>query len=193
MFSQNACIIIQVLIEVVSSQRGDSVLSAPKYITATELSRLYCLGRHILELQATIQHAPASRSTVSCQPSKESNLCEICCASNEKTQLPCGHSICEDCEKRWVSCKLTCPFCRTRFESAKKVAQNGWNLTEFEPELLQCDLQNVQEELNTTWRTAIQQKRRSCTQNYDAQRTMVALPLRLAEIRESEDFGLIDA
>ena len=159
------------------------------YITVAELSRLYLLGRHIRELKATLEQT----DTTDAGKPNDLHICEICYARNEKTQLSCGHSVCEDCEKRWVSRKLTCPFCRMCFDSAKKEAENGWNLTEFDPELLQRDLRIVQEEFNSTWRNAILRKRRSRIRQDDIKRTLVGLPQRLLERRETQDFELIDA
>ena len=165
-------------------------MDTPKYMTVAELSRLYVLGRHITELKADSQHSDTT-TTTSLGKSNDLHICEICYTSNEKTQLPCGHSICEECEKRWVSRKLTCPFCRMRFGSAKKAAVNGWNLTEFDPELLQRDVQLLQEELNTAWNTAILPK--SISRGNITKRACVALPPRLLERRETQDFVLIDA
>lgn len=171
----------------------DGLVDGPKYMTVAALSRLYGIGRHIMELKATLQHNDTT-TTNAVKPNNDLHTCEICYTSNEKTQLPCGHSICEDCEERWVSRKLTCPFCRMRFGSAKMAALNGWNLTEFVPELLQRDLQIIHEELNATWSKAILSKKSNYTSRADERkRTLVALSPRLLERRETQDFGLIDA
>lgn len=184
----------QVRIQVGQSCHGDSNdLPSLLNVTVADLGRLYKRGRHIVELKKTLYHTTAQMSESDRGESSDIGLCEICCDAKENTQLPCGHTICRDCETRWVIRKLTCPFCRTRFGSARTIAQNGWDLTQFDPQHLQNDLKMEQEKMNELWNSIQRQSRLSAQETAETNnRTFVPLPLRLLETRDVEGFGLID-
>ena len=114
---------------VIPTLQNSALMESPMFLTVAELGRLYVLGRHVMELKATLQHSTTEANNI--------HLCAICCTEHENAQLPCGHGLCETCEARWVARKLTCPFCRARFGSVKTAARQGWNITEFDPEQLE--------------------------------------------------------
>jgi hypothetical protein len=150
-----------------------------KLVRVADFVRFFRLGRNWMELQATLQQV------VNKTESSDLDVCEICYTGNETARLPCGHQLCEECEQRWVRRKLSCPFCRERFRSAKRVANEGWNLTEFDHETLQSDVQSVQKELHSQWQQMLQ------TKVDHADRTFVPMPAQHHDIQDSEGFGII--
>lgn len=57
--------------------------------------------------------------------------CPICVQEDPKlVVLPCSHCLCTRCKKKWVSTKLSCPFCRRTFQ--KKSVQE-WEVIEWQP------------------------------------------------------------
>ena len=46
---------------------------------------------------------------------EETNECAICLTNPIDTLLvPCGHTICFDCAKKWFDDNFDCPFCRDK-------------------------------------------------------------------------------
>ena len=119
----------------------------------------------------------------------------VMCHLHENAQLPCGHGLCECCEKRWVARKLTCPFCRERFVSAKQLARQGWNITEFHVDQLDKDIQSTQDQINKAWEEVTEWRQmQSQGANHESETIFVELPLHLCETtQESQhDFELIN-
>jgi hypothetical protein len=67
--------------------------------------------------------------------------------------LPCGHALCEACEKRWVRKRLVCPFCRHRYSSAKQVASGGYHVAEWSESDLDSDIAALDEQVREFWKT----------------------------------------
>jgi hypothetical protein len=79
--------------------------------------------------------------------------CLICQNNSENAILPCGHALCESCEKRWVRARLTCPFCRHQYSSAKEVASDGYHLAEFSESDLDNDIAVLNTRVKEFWKT----------------------------------------
>lgn len=156
-------------------------------LSVAELGRLYVLGRHVMELEAT-QHSTATSSNSS--EHDKIAWCHICYTEKENAQLPCGHGLCETCEARWVARKLTCPFCRTRFGSGA-AARQGWNITEFNPQQLQSDIQTTLNRMHRLWNKILDRQKDKQTDK-EATEPFVPLPPQLLETSQGpQDFELI--
>lgn len=82
---------------------------------------------------------------------KDVKECMICLSESEARVLPCFHTICETCERRWVKKRLSCPFCRHRFSNFKKIHQSGWQLEEWKQTDVEKDIKNIEDEVNELW------------------------------------------
>lgn len=168
--------VVQVRIEAKTTNRNRSHHQSTTVknvcLTVSDLSRLYLLGRHVMELRATLQQSGATTTTTTTL--NDLLECQICCDRRETAQLPCGHQLCEECEKRWVGRNLSCPFCRQQFDRAGW--RSGWNLTEFDPNTFRHDLETAKGELLAVW-SQIQQKRRDIDDLPKI--TLIALPASL--------------
>lgn len=175
-----------------NESRNDSTLTAddqppPIVLSVAELARLYALGRHVMELKATLQY-----STTTTSIAEQNNIawCPICYTEKENAQLPCGHGLCETCEARWVARKLTCPFCRTRFGSA--AARQGWSITEFNPQQPQSDIQTTLDRMHRLWNEILLCQKDEQIVREATESTFVTLPLQLLETTQGpQDFELI--
>jgi hypothetical protein len=83
----------------------------------------------------------------------EISTCLICQNNSENAILPCGHALCEACEKRWVRKRLVCPFCRHRYSSAKQVASGGYHVAEWSESDLDSDIAALDEQVREFWKT----------------------------------------
>lgn len=172
------------IIDTNPTPKNGALIEPPLILTVVELGRLYMLGRHVMELRATLQHSTISTGT------DNIHLCAVCCTEHENAQLPCGHGLCETCEARWVARKLTCPFCRARF---KKGARHGWNITEFDPQQLETDIQTTRDRIREIWNRILQRQDGDyLLTNKETNRAFVALPAELLETTQTpQDFALI--
>lgn len=77
----------------------------------------------------------------------------ICWVNVEATVLPCcRHSLCSECEAKWVRKKLHCPFCRTRFPNRRAVKRNTWELTKWDfHEEVEAEIQTIQDKIDSFW------------------------------------------
>ena len=162
---------------------------SPIVLSVAELGRLYALGRHVMELEAT-QHSTATTSSNS-NEQDDIAWCHICYTEKENAQLPCGHGLCETCEARWVARKLTCPFCRTRYGSGA-AARQGWNITEFNPQQLQSDIQTTLDRMHRLWNEILDRQKDEQNAKEATESTFVPLPPQLLETTQGpQDFELI--
>jgi hypothetical protein len=83
----------------------------------------------------------------------EISTCLICENNSENAILPCGHALCEACEKRWVRERLVCPFCRHQYSSAKQVAAGGYHVAEWSESDLDNDIAALDAQVKEFWKT----------------------------------------
>jgi len=57
----------------------------------------------------------------------ENNDCSICyCTLINKLILPCNHTFCKKCIKRWASTNPVCPLCRRPFNRSNLITFDDW-------------------------------------------------------------------
>jgi hypothetical protein len=121
----------------------------------------------------------------------EISTCLICANNSENAILPCGHALCETCEKRWVRARLVCPFCRHQYSSAKQVASDGYHVAEWSESDLDNDIAALNAQVMEFWKTV------KCHQpmgtNKDALlATYVAVPRTIRFLPEQDGFIVIE-
>lgn len=86
--------------------------------------------------------------------------CTICWSNVKASVLPCcRHSLCSECESRWVRKKLICPFCRTQFPSRKAVKCSSWELTKWDyQEELEKEIETIQKKIDSFWLSFAERK-----------------------------------
>jgi hypothetical protein len=92
---------------------------------------LLALSRLSLQSKDSSSKPTADADALVAQSPAALGECLICLNHSKNTVLPCGHELCEACEKRWVRKKLVCPFCRHKFSSAKQVSAGGYHVAEW--------------------------------------------------------------
>jgi hypothetical protein len=117
-------------------------------------------SEHHLKLSCSVLVASAQISDNSNDAALESprdgtaiSTCLICQNNSENAILPCGHALCESCEKRWVRARLTCPFCRHQYSSAKEVASDGYHVAEWSESDLDNDIAVLNARVKEFWKT----------------------------------------
>jgi hypothetical protein len=114
------------------------------------------LDETLLQFQCHERTESASNPPPGGQPGE----CTICWGNHEATVLPCcRHSLCSECEVKWVRKKLVCPFCRTRFPNRKAVKRNTWELTTWDlQEEVETEIQTIQEKIDSFWIPFVERK-----------------------------------
>lgn len=117
--------------------------------------------------------------------------CLICLSDSENAILPCGHKLCEACEKRWVRKRLVCPFCRHRFSSARQVQSDGYHMAEWSEPALESDITTLDTQILEFWAT-IRSSQPGSTQRQALMETYVAAPRMMRVSSERDGFLVVD-
>lgn len=128
----------QVVIRVKSSEKSLCEMGFPVF------SRYHSLLCRFVDLMLLLHQNGVAPDT---------ELCLICHTDHEASVLECGHSLCQQCEKRWVRKKLSCPFCRTRFANRRAVDRDGWELTEWSRDDLNADIEKLEQQIQECLKT----------------------------------------
>ena len=117
-------------------------------LSVRDFAKYYTLVRRLSDLLA-LERLQCSKSDAA--TTQRLTECIICCDEASNSILPCSHRICETCERRWVRKQLVCPFCSTRFQSAKEIRNCAWHLPEFSAEELHRDIVDVYVQIEKFW------------------------------------------
>lgn len=119
------------------------------------------------------------------------STCLICQNNSENAILPCGHALCEACEKRWVRARLTCPFCRHQYASAKEIASDGYHVAEWSESDLDNDIAALNARVTEFWKTV--KRNQPLSTNRDALlATYVSAPRTIRFLPEQDGFVVIE-
>lgn len=99
---------------------------------------------------ASLTQSPLCNARVGA--SNELKECLICRDANETSVLSCSHSLCRNCERRWVVKHLACPFCRHSFRNESDVRASVWELTEWSNIDFKKDIVQLKTKLETFWK-----------------------------------------
>jgi hypothetical protein len=116
----------------------------------------------------------------------EISTCLICQDNSENAILPCGHALCESCEKRWVKARLVCPFCRHQYSSAKEVSSDGYHVAEWSESDLDNDIAALDARVTEFWKTV------KCTNKDALLATYVTVPRTIRFLPEQDGFVVIE-
>jgi hypothetical protein len=141
--------------------------------------------------QANDNSSDAELETPTRASIEDVSTCLICQNNSENALLPCGHALCETCEKRWVRAQLTCPFCRHQYSSSKQIASGGYHIAEWSESDLDNDIAALNEQIMEFWKTV------KCHQpmsiNKDALfAAYVAVPRTIRFLPEQDGFIVIE-
>jgi hypothetical protein len=122
---------------------------------------------------------------------EEISTCLICANNSENAILPCGHALCEACEKRWVRARLLCPFCRHQYSSAQQVVSGGYHVAEWSESDLDYDIAALNAQIMEFWGTV--KCHQPITTNKDALlATYIAVPRTIRFLPEEDGFIVIE-
>lgn len=125
------------------------------------------------------------------QDGTEINTCLICQNNSENAILPCGHALCEACEKRWVRAQLVCPFCRHQYSSAEQVAADGYHVAEWSESDLDNDIAALDARVKEFWNT-VKRNQPMSTYKDALLATYVAAPRTIRFLPEQDGFIVIE-
>ena len=143
--------------------------SGQSFLTYEDFSTLHVLLQelaHLLSLQNVKHvcdglvekymqcHERTDSESASLPPCDKRQVeCTICWSNVEASVLPCcRHSLCSECETRWVRKKLVCPFCRSQFPNRRAVKRNTWELTTWDlQEELETEIRTIQQKIDLFW------------------------------------------
>jgi len=133
---------------VISIQEADrdEIFSLLTVATFSELYSLLCRLDDLVRIQQwqTVQarNEPSSPSA-----------CLICASDDtEACVLSCTHSLCVDCERRWVRRHLQCPFCR---QGVSRRQTDAWVLTTWSESEVDQDVGLLQSRVAALWTTVV--------------------------------------
>jgi len=135
------------------------------------------------------QKAPCHAREVASKDLKE---CLICRDANEASVLSCSHSLCRNCEKRWVLKHLACPFCRHSFRNEHDVRASGWELTEWSSADFKKDVVKLKTQLETLWNEVCLKDPSALLDKEPFLACYRELPRRLTMINEMDGFLVIE-
>ncbi|KAL7560648.1 hypothetical protein ACA910_001332 [Epithemia clementina (nom. ined.)] len=115
-----------------------------KILSVWDVNELNKLNARIVELSALKKH----ESTVHGRFEE----CGICLDDEPDCILPCGHQLCDRCERLWVRRKLNCPFCRAQM-GAKELNSEGWEIAKYDAEAVTKDIEHLTSRINSFWGT----------------------------------------
>jgi hypothetical protein len=121
----------------------------------------------------------------------EISTCLICQDNSENAILPCGHSLCESCEMRWVRARLVCPFCRHQYSSAKEVSSNGYHVAAWSESDLDNDIATLDARVKEFWKT-VKCKQPMSTSKDALLATYVPVPRTIRFLPEQDGFIVIE-
>lgn len=116
------CFLDKNIIIIVSAPgKFPSILSVQTFV-----NELYFVLLRYFELLLIVGGASKQPKSVT-----STTFCPICAQEDPKlVVLPCSHCLCTRCQRKWVSTKLSCPFCRRTFHD-KSVEE--WEVLEWQP------------------------------------------------------------
>ena len=132
-------------------QDGTGATAPFQLLSVRDFAKYYTLVRRLSDLLALEQLQRGKSEAATSESTQRLSECVICCDEASNSILPCNHRICESCERRWVRKQLVCPFCKTRFQSAKEIRSCAWHLPEFSEEELHRDLVDVYDQIEKLW------------------------------------------
>jgi hypothetical protein len=132
-------------------QHGTGVPAPSPLLSVRDFAKYYTLVRRLSDLLALERLRCGKSDAAISESTQRLTECVICCDEASNSILPCSHRICESCERRWVRKQLVCPFCKTRFQSAKEIRNCAWLLPEFSEEELHRDLVDVYGQIEKFW------------------------------------------
>jgi Ring finger domain len=117
--------------------------------------------------------------------------CTICWSNLEASVLPCcRHSLCSECETRWVRKKLVCPFCRTQFPNRRAVNRTTWELTTWDlQEELETEIQAIQKQIDSFWISFDEGKPSPVP--LVREQSYIEVPRRIAMMDDADGTGLV--
>jgi hypothetical protein len=119
------------------------------------------------------------------------STCLICQNNSENAILPCGHALCEACEKRWVRVQLVCPFCRHQYLSAEQVASDGYHVAEWSEGDLDNDIKALDRRVKEFWKT-VKRNQPTSTDKDALLATYVPAPRTIQFLPEQDGFIVIE-
>mmetsp|Transcript_18873 Transcript_18873/g.28476 ORF Transcript_18873/g.28476 Transcript_18873/m.28476 type:complete len:272 (-) Transcript_18873:895-1710(-) len=114
-------------------------------VSVSEFVRYCSLLRRYFELM-DIRIAPQRIESL-----EKNSECLICMSRSEDIILPCLHSMCSMCARRWVGTSGDCPFCRQHYDNCKKFETNQWNIETVSQSSIEDDVSNLASKLKYFW------------------------------------------
>lgn len=121
----------------------------PAILTVQAFVDIYTVLLRYFELLSAMKHDDASDGNDNNNGPR--HTCLICLnEDSDVVVLSCTHSLCSTCHKRWVTRKLTCPFCRHTFHQ-RSASLNQWEMLEWKEKDAAKDVIRLEAILEKEW------------------------------------------